>query len=152
MKQFFKMVFATMVGMFFFGILMTIIGVMCIMGMVASGSSAMSVPDNSVMVMKLTGSMDERQESNFLSEFMGETNESIGLDGVLESIRRAKDNEEVKGIYIEAGMFSSDSYASCSRAHLPEGRAEEVWRAHAAEQGGSLQECSRDVYFRPHER
>ena len=112
MKQFFKMVFATMVGMFFFGILMTIIGVMCIMGMVASGSSAMSVPDNSVMVMKLTGSMDERQESNFLSEFMGETNESIGLDGVLESIRRAKDNEEVKGIYIEAGMFSSDSYAS----------------------------------------
>lgn len=112
MKQFFKMVFATMVGMFFFGILMTIIGVMCIVGMVASGSSTQNVPDKSVMVMKLTGSMSERQESSAMSALLGESGESIGLDGILESIRRAKDNEEVKGIYIEAGMFASDSYAS----------------------------------------
>ena len=31
---------------------------------------------------------------------------------MLEGIRKAKDNDKIKGIYIEAGAFASDSYAS----------------------------------------
>lgn len=110
MKEFFKMVFATMVGMLLFGLVMTIIGVMCIIGMVASGSGTRGVESNSVMVMNFSGSMDERSEGGVLSQFTGEG--AIGLDEVLASIRLAKENEDVKGIYIEAGLFSADSYAS----------------------------------------
>ena len=36
----------------------------------------------------------------------------MGLDDMLSSIKKAKENENVKGIYIEAGLFSADSYAS----------------------------------------
>ena len=72
MKEFFKMVFATMVGMLLFGLVMTILGVMCIIGMVASGSGTRNVEDNSVMVMNLTGSMDERSEGSVLSMITGE--------------------------------------------------------------------------------
>lgn len=110
MKEFFKMVFATMVGMLLFGLVMTIIGVMCIIGMVASGSGTRGVESNSVMVMNFSGIMDERSEGGVLSQFTGEG--AIGLDEVLTSIRLAKENEDVKGIYIEAGLFSADSYAS----------------------------------------
>ena len=112
MKEFFKMVFATMVGMLLFGLVMTILGVMCIIGMVASGSGSRSVESNSVMVMNLSGSLDERADGSVMSELMGQVSGSIGLDDVLTSIRKAKENDDVKGIYIEAGLFGADSYAS----------------------------------------
>ena len=113
MKEFFKMVFATMVGMLLFGLVMTILGVMCLVGMVASGSGTRGVESNSVMVMNLSGLLDERSESSPLPQLLGQAGGgSIGLDEVLTSIRRAKENEDVKGIYIEAGLFDADSYAS----------------------------------------
>ena len=112
MKQFFKMVFATMVGMLLFGLLTMFIGIMCIVGMVSSGNSSVKVRDNSVVVMNLSGNLNERSEgSSLFSSLTGQGGE-IGLDDVLTAIRKAKDDENVKGIYIEAGLFSADSYAS----------------------------------------
>ena len=35
----------------------------------------------------------------------------IGLEDVLKAIEKAKDNDRIKGIYIEAGLFTPDSYA-----------------------------------------
>ncbi len=112
MKEFFKMVFATIVGMLLFGIVMGILGVMCLVGMVASSGSVKSLEDNSVMVLNLSGQLDERAQDNVMSMFMGGDNGAIGLDDVLSAIKKAKANDEIKGIYIESGMFSSDSYAS----------------------------------------
>ena len=107
------MVFATVVGILLFGIIMGLIGMMCLMGIVASGSSVKSVDKNSVMVLNLSGSLEERAEDNVFNQLMGMGGGSlIGLDDVLSSIKKAKDNEDIKGIYIEAGMFASDSYAS----------------------------------------
>lgn len=111
MKDFFKMVFATMVGILLFFIIIGIFSVMCIMGIVASGSSVKSIDDNSVMVLNLTGSLDERGGGSLMARLQGES-ESIGLDDVLSAIKKAQNNDDIKGIYIEAGMFSPDSYAS----------------------------------------
>ena len=55
--------------------------------------------------------MEERAESSMLSLFSNEAS-GIGLDDALAAVKKAKENEDIKGIYIEAGMFSSDSYAS----------------------------------------
>ena len=111
MKDFFKMVFATMVGILLFFIIIGIFSVMCIMGIVASGSSVKSIDDNSVMVLNLTGSLDERGGGSLMARLQGES-ESIGLDDVLSAIKKAQNNDDIKGIYIESGMFSPDSYAS----------------------------------------
>ena len=111
MKDFFKMVFATMVGILLFFIIIGIFSVMCIMGIVASGSSVKSIDDKSVMVLNLTGSLDERGGGSLMARLQGES-ESIGLDDVLSAIKKAQNNDDIKGIYIEAGMFSPDSYAS----------------------------------------
>ena len=60
----------------------------------------------------MSGMLDERSESSFMDELNGGTVGTIGLDDVLEAIGKAKDNDKIKGIYIEAGMLSADSYAS----------------------------------------
>ena len=103
---------ATVVGLIVFTLLTGVIGAMCIVGMIASGSSAKDVSDNSVMVLNMSGMLDERSESSFMDELNGGTVGTIGLDDVLEAIGKAKDNDKIKGIYIEAGMLSADSYAS----------------------------------------
>lgn len=112
MKDFFKYMSATVVGLIVFTLLTGVIGAMCIVGMIASGSSAKDVSENSVMVLNMSGMLDERSESSFMDELNGSTVGTIGLDDVLEAIGKAKDNDKIKGIYIEAGMLSADSYAS----------------------------------------
>lgn len=103
---------ATVVGLIVFTLLTGVIGAMCIVGMIASGSSAKDVSENSVMVLNMSGMLNERSENSFMDELNGGTVGTIGLDDVLEAIGKAKDNDKIKGIYIEAGMLSADSYAS----------------------------------------
>lgn len=112
MKDFFKYVGATVVGLIIYGILMTIFLFIGLMGVVASGSQVKNVKDNSVLVLKLSGVMSERAEKNILDDLGGSVNKQIGLDKLLTAIHKAKDNDKVKGIYIEAGAFGADSYAS----------------------------------------
>ena len=112
MKDFFKYMSATVVGLIVFSVLTGIIGAMCVVGMIASGSATKDVSDNSVMVINMSGMLDERSQSSFIDELGGSSVGTIGLDDVLGAIRKAKGNDKIKGIYIEAGMLSADSYAS----------------------------------------
>ena len=80
MKDFFKYVFATIVGLILFGIIMAILGVMSIVGMISSGQATQNVSDNSVLVLKLSGTMDEQAGDNTLAQFTGNAISSLGLN------------------------------------------------------------------------
>ncbi len=108
MKEFFKYVSATVVGMICFFLVFGILGVMSIIGMVASSEATTSVKENSVFVIKLDGMVSERSQDDFLGFLSGDEIENIGLDDLMSSIEKAKDNEDIKGIYLEAGMFGAD--------------------------------------------
>lgn len=112
MKEFIKNVGATVVGIFVFTILVGAIGMMSLVGMVASGSSAKDVADNTVFVINLEGQLQERSVDNPFSQYLGGAASTIGLDDMLDGIKKAKENDKIKGIYIEAGAFAPDSYAS----------------------------------------
>ena len=112
MKDFLKYTAATVTGLLAFTVIIAAIGMMSIVGMIASSESSGPVEDNSVLVIPLTGSLQERAEDNILSRIAGQTGAEVGLDEILDGIRKAKDNEKIKGIYIEAGAFQADSYAS----------------------------------------
>ena len=112
MKDFFKYMAATVAGLIVFTLLTGVLGVMCIAGMIASESQAKDVSDNTVMVLNLSGMLNERSEDNFMDQLSGSTVGNIGLDDILDAIKKAKNNDKIKGIYIEAGMFGADSYAS----------------------------------------
>ena len=85
---------------------------MSLVGMVASGSSAKDVADNTVFVINLEGQLQERSVDNPFSQYLGGAASTIGLDDLLDGIKKAKENDKIKGIYIEAGAFAPDSYAS----------------------------------------
>jgi len=111
MKDFFKYVLATIVGIVILFVVMAILGAMSLVGMVASGEATKNVSDNSVLVVNLSGTMEEQAGDNTLNQFLGSAASTMGLQETLEAIQKAKENDNVKGIYIEAGSFSAD-YAS----------------------------------------
>ena len=107
-----KQAFATVVGILIFTVAMGIIGVISILGMVASTDSTPKVKDNSVLVLNLNGVMQERSQDDIYSFLTGGEMSSLGLDDLAEAIDKAKTDDNVKGIYIEAGMFAPDGPAS----------------------------------------
>lgn len=112
MKDFFKFVFATVVGIIVFTLIMGILAVMSIVGMVASTSATTTLEDNSVLVLNLNNSLEERSSEDPTGMIFGQGSTTMGLEDVLSAIKKAKENDKVKGIYIEAGAFAADSPAS----------------------------------------
>jgi len=112
MKDFIKYVFATVTGIIVFSLIMGILFVISIVGLAASSASSIPVEDNSVFTLSLSGQVNERAEEDIMGLMMGQVSENIGLEDIISSIKKAKDNEDIKGIYIESGLFSSDSPAS----------------------------------------
>lgn len=86
-------------------------------GMVASGNAKTQIEENSVLVLQLNGVVTERNEQNSpLNELLGEANMSaMGLDEILSAIEKAKNNDNIQGIYIEGGATSFDSPASAQQ-------------------------------------
>lgn len=107
MKNFFKQVLATVVGLIAFGAIITFMGIISIVGMIASGDSTPEVSNNSVMVLNLSGVIDEQGQEDFLGTLTGNTMSNLGLDNMLSAIKKAKDNDKIKGIYIEAGILQA---------------------------------------------
>ena len=107
MKQFIKYVLATVVGIFIVGVALALMSIVSLVGIAAMGSSTPKVKDNSVLVIQLQGTIDERSEENPFAVLMGnKALASQGLDDILTAIKHAKEDDNVKGIYIEAGTFA----------------------------------------------
>ena len=117
MKQFFKMVLATICGIAIFLVITGFFLVISLVGMLASDSASTKVKENSVFVIKLNGSLSERsEESSPFDEFLGMVDgSSMGLDDLIASIRKAKNNDDIKGIYLEGGSLSFDAPASAQQ-------------------------------------
>ena len=112
MKQFLKYVLATVTGIVLVLIVVGILGAISLVGLAAKSAGSTQVEENSVYTLKLSGMLEERAANNPLAELTGQVSDNLGLDDLLTAIRKAKENEDVKGIYIEAGAFSSDTPAS----------------------------------------
>ena len=117
MKEFFKMTLATICGIAIFLVVTGLFFVISLVGMIASDTASTKVKDNSVFVIKLDGTISERTEED--SPFnallgMGDMS-AMGLDDLIASIRKAKDNEDIKGIYLEGGAVEFDAPATAQQ-------------------------------------
>ena len=112
MKDFIKYVFATVTGIIVFSLVMGILFVISLVGLAASSASSVPVEENSVFTLMLSGQVNERAEEDIMALVSGQVSENLGLDDILASIKKAKDNEDIKGIYLESGLFSIDTPAS----------------------------------------
>ena len=117
MKQFFKMTLATICGIAIFLVITGLFFVISLVGMIASDSASTKVKDNSVFVIKLNGTISERaEEGTPFDALLGLGDMSaMGLDELIASIRKAKDNDDIKGIYLEGGVLSFDAPATAQQ-------------------------------------
>ena len=108
MKQFFKYVLATMVGIILTTIIFIVICVVSIAGMIASESSHAKIEKNSILRIKLQGEVVERANGGSpLDFFTSGEDYSIALDEALVALKKAASNDRVKGIYLEGGSLAA---------------------------------------------
>jgi signal peptide peptidase SppA, 67K type len=106
MKSFFKYVLATVTGIILSFVLLFVIGLIIIGGMISSMSAdkEVKVADNSLLYMDLKHQITERTIPDPFEDLdiPGVTvTKSLGLNDILERIEGAKEDERIKGIYLE---------------------------------------------------
>lgn len=102
--KFLRNVLATFVGLIiFFGLLILIFA-----GIASSAASApeITIEENSVLKIELNLPIVERDTEDPFSTllFPGANTGAIGLLSMKEAIKAAKDNDNIKGIYLDAGL------------------------------------------------
>ena len=112
MKQFFKMMFASTLGFILASIIVSAILFVTMIGMVAglSKSSAAAVgpkAGESVFKITLAGEIPETTPENPFSALVSGNDEALSMHDLVAAIRNAKEQETVKGIYLDLGAFSS---------------------------------------------
>lgn len=108
MKNFLKTTVAAFVGVLLFSVVAGVITVIALIGMAASAMSpsTASIKDGSVLVINLNGELTERSTNPTIQDYMhGDTEGTIGLTDILSAIKKAKENDKIKGIYIESGTM-----------------------------------------------
>ena len=114
MKEFLKFTFASFIGIAIFATINLLIGIMVIGSILAADSTVPPVPENSVLALNLSGYVVERNNDQDLPimKYLGTEMDYQGLDMLTEAISKAKDNSQVKGMYVELGPVSFDSPAT----------------------------------------
>lgn len=107
MKSFLKTVLACLVGIIIAGFLF-ILGLISMIGAAVSmvGEDA-GIKENSVLFLDLNGAVSERADENPFASVMGDKLKVYGLDDILASIKEAKRNSSIKGIYLQTGLMEA---------------------------------------------
>ncbi|WP_319504681.1 signal peptide peptidase SppA [Bacteroides graminisolvens] len=108
MKDFFKFTLATITGIILTSIVMFVISIIVVFSMLSSTETETVVKKNSIMMLDLNGSLVERTSDNIFKELFDKENSTYGLDDILASIKKAKENDDIKGIYIQAASLNAN--------------------------------------------
>ncbi|WP_131536780.1 signal peptide peptidase SppA [Pedobacter nototheniae] len=105
MRDFFKYLFASMLGFFLSIVIVCVVFFFIIVGLIASVNSdkTVTVSENSVLFLNLDQPITERTPKNSFGNLPivgNEGKDGIGLNDILKSIKRAKNDDNIKCIYI----------------------------------------------------
>ncbi|MFN4233825.1 MAG: signal peptide peptidase SppA [Bacteroidia bacterium] len=105
MKQFFKTMFASLLGTLLASVIFIflVIGIIGAIAAISGSDKEIEVKENSVLVMKFDGPITDRGSKNPFANLgaMFAKEKPIGLDEILNNIEKAKEDENIKGIYME---------------------------------------------------
>lgn len=115
MKDFLKITLASALGFVLANIIFSIITMILIFGAMGSFMNSFAttdkfiLEDNSVMHLKLDGEITERtpEEDPFTSMIGSDQPSSLGLNDIVSAIRKSKNNDKIKGIYIDSRAMSA---------------------------------------------
>lgn len=112
MKEFLRSTLATITGVLICGFIFIILGIGILAGIMASSESETLVMPNSVFTLELKGTIQERYQPSPVDQFFEDQISTYGLEDILNSIQKAKEDEQIKGIYLHTGALA------CSTASL----------------------------------
>ena len=114
MKDFLKFTLATITGIIVSSVILFFLSILVLFSMASTTESETIVKKNSIMMLDLQGTLYERNPEDPLSLLFSDDYIVYGLDDILSSIKKAKENENIKGIYIQA------NYLTCGYSSLEE--------------------------------
>ena len=151
MRQFFKYVLATVVGLLAFSLL----GFLIVVGIVSAAKSAgdrKETASNSVLELKLNEPLTERGRDSKFS--FGGNSSATGLVNVKEAIRRAKGDGEIKGILlnlglVQGGMASLEEVRDALLDFKKSGKFIVAYHEVCSEKSFYLSSVANEIYLHP---
>jgi protease-4 len=101
MKQFFKFMFASCLGMFLFFVLILGIGGVWAGRMASKSSSSEAAKPNTILKITLSDLIPERTNNVAMNPYEFDTDDVIGLHDMIDAIETAKTDDDIKGIYLD---------------------------------------------------
>ena len=112
MKSFFKMLFASILGVIIGFLIISVLGFVIFAGIAASmgSSSAFRLQKNTVLQLNLNENVNisEQSSSNPFDAIFNMNSESCGINDIVSAIGKAEKNDNIKGIYIKSGLAFTD--------------------------------------------
>ena len=111
MKQFFKYVLATIVGVFAVSLIGTIIMFGVIGAIVASTDKEVVVAENSMLVLNFDRTIVDRAPNDPFEDMelpaMFARAKTMGVDNIMKSLEKAVDDDRIKGIYLDISRVNA---------------------------------------------
>lgn len=110
---------ATIAGIIVLSIVVTLIGIGSLASMIASSETSTRIHQPSLFELTLEGTVYERSIANPLESILPDEQTTLGLEDILTAINKAKDEPNIKGIYLEAkGLSASPATLTVIREAL----------------------------------
>lgn len=103
MRQFFKILLACLLAIFLFVGLIFFFFIGLGISAAVSSSDKPAIEKNSILLLDMNKPIAEQGQENQFGELMGEPSSVVGLQDMIQSIQKAKDDKNIKGIYIKVG-------------------------------------------------
>lgn len=108
MKKFFKSILATIIGVLISCLIIVGVGLLVLFNLIGNSTESYSLKENTILTIKLSGMMKDRVTQNPLYDYLDVGgNPEISLTDILSAIKKAKNDDHIKGIYIRSGYFSA---------------------------------------------
>jgi protease-4 len=153
MRQFLKYVLATLTGL----VLFVLLGFVLLAGIISVaksvGDDEKEVAANSVLELKLDKPITERQQAAEFNLF-GASGASTGLVNLKESIRRAQDDDDIKGILlnleiVQGGMASLTEVRNALLDFKKTGKFIVAYHEVCSEKSYYLSSVANEIYLHP---
>jgi protease IV len=111
MKEFFKYVLATVVGVFAVSIIGMVLFFMIIGAIISSTEKQVVVENNSMLVIDMSRQIVDRAPNDPFEDLdipMFSQVKTLGLDDIFTSLENAATDDRIKGVYLKLSMVSGE--------------------------------------------
>ncbi len=109
MRQFLKFLFASCLGTILAGIFLFFLTWIVAAGIMASQSKTPSIKPNTVLKIKFNDVVPELTNNTPVTSIKFEPDDVIGLQDIIKMINTAKEDKNIKGIYLNDGVINLDN-------------------------------------------